>query len=238
LSEQPHTGDWSLDAFARDLDAVIEATCRDERPVVVGHSLGGMVILQYACMFHADLGDRVAGLLALGATDVDPVPGLVPAAAPIARPAVALLAAAAARSPGSFDRVRKSQSTIVAALVKLMGFGPGVRRNELAFIHRLLESTPADVLVATFAALRSIDVRAQLCMIDLPTVVAVGSRDRLTPPATAKRIAHEIHGAELWTLRGAGHMAQLEEPDAFNERLRSFAAFPGAHYGGRRIGSR
>jgi len=237
LSEPPRSGDWSMEAFARDLDAVIRATCPDEQPVVVGHSLGGMVILHYACLFHADLSERVAGLMPLGATDIDPVAGLMPAAAPIAKPAVAMLAAAASRSPGAFDRVRKSQSTIVAVLVKLMGFGPGVRRNELSFIHRLLESTPADVLVATFAALRSMNVREQLCMIDVPVVVAVGSRDRLTPPASAKRIVQEIHGAELWTIRGAGHMAQLEQPDAFNERLRSFAAFPGAHYGGRRIGS-
>lgn len=237
-SEQPRSGDWTMEAFARDLAAVLEATCEDETPVVVGHSLGGMVILQYASMFHEDLQDRVGGLFALGATDVDPAAGLVPAAAPIAKPAIALLAAAASRSPGAFDRVRRSQSTIVAALVKLMGFGPGARRNELAFIHHLLESTPAEVLVATFAALRSIDVHEQLRMVDVPTIVAVGSRDRLTPPASAKRIAHEIHGAELWTLRGAGHMAQLEKPDLFNERLRAFASFPGAHYGGRRIGSR
>src|SRR5207248_7105998 len=43
-SEVPATNDWSMEAHARDLDAVIRAVAR-EPVTIVGHSMGGMALI-------------------------------------------------------------------------------------------------------------------------------------------------------------------------------------------------
>ncbi|MBJ3778623.1 alpha/beta fold hydrolase [Acuticoccus mangrovi] len=58
--------------------------------------------------------------------------------------------------------------------------------------------------------------------ISLPTLVVVGARDRVTPPALAEEIAARIGGATLVILPGAGHLSNIEAPAAFNAALVDF----------------
>ena len=46
-----------------------------------------------------------------------------------------------------------------------------------------------------------------------------GSEDPATPPAQGEAIASRIPGARLSVLEGAGHLANVEEPVAFNRLL-------------------
>ena len=46
-----------------------------------------------------------------------------------------------------------------------------------------------------------------------------GSEDPATPPAQGEAIARRIPGARLSVLGGAGHLANIEQPDAFNRLL-------------------
>jgi len=55
-----------------------------------------------------------------------------------------------------------------------------------------------------------------------PVLVLVGMDDVLTPPAKARAIADLVPGAELVELPGAGHLANLEQPAAFNAALARF----------------
>ena len=61
-----------------------------------------------------------------------------------------------------------------------------------------------------------------LSTIDVPTLVVVGEHDQLTPPANAQDLVDGIPNAKLVTIDQAGHMANLENPEAFNEALLSF----------------
>ena len=58
-----------------------------------------------------------------------------------------------------------------------------------------------------------------------PALVAVGSEDVITPPAKARELAALIAGSRLVELEGAGHLANLEKPEAFNAALGEFLAF-------------
>ena len=55
-----------------------------------------------------------------------------------------------------------------------------------------------------------------------PTLVIVGQEDVPTPPAEAKDIAAHIPGARLEIIPHAGHASNIEQPEAFNQALRSF----------------
>jgi 3-oxoadipate enol-lactonase len=58
----------------------------------------------------------------------------------------------------------------------------------------------------------------------VPTLVVVGSDDRLTPPAMAKSIADAIPGARLAVIPAAGHLSNIEQPKVFNEIVLGFLA--------------
>jgi 3-oxoadipate enol-lactonase len=66
------------------------------------------------------------------------------------------------------------------------------------------------------------DATPQLAGISVPALVIVGEEDVLTPPEESERLAREIQQASLVTIAGAGHLSNLERPDAFNASLGRF----------------
>jgi pimeloyl-ACP methyl ester carboxylesterase len=55
---------------------------------------------------------------------------------------------------------------------------------------------------------------ARLAGITVPTLVVWGEADRMTTPAYGKEYAAAIPGAEFHLLPGAGHLPQIETPQA------------------------
>lgn len=84
----------------------------------------------------------------------------------------------------------------------------------------------ARVPEATYrAALQSIvafDRRAALPAIAVPTLCLAGEHDKTAPPEVMQRMAGKIPGAVYQCLNGAGHIANVEQPDAFNAALVGF----------------
>lgn len=66
------------------------------------------------------------------------------------------------------------------------------------------------------------DYRALLSTIDVPVLVAYGERDVIAPRALSAEIASGIAGAKLAMVGGAGHVANADDPPAFNRLLREF----------------
>lgn len=61
-----------------------------------------------------------------------------------------------------------------------------------------------------------------LPLIRCPTLVIVGEQDALTPVADARMLFERIPFAELEVIADAGHVSNLERPDAFNARVARF----------------
>jgi pimeloyl-ACP methyl ester carboxylesterase len=63
-----------------------------------------------------------------------------------------------------------------------------------------------------------------LSQITCPTQIIVGELDQATPPSDAKLMAEKISGARLATILGAAHLANLEQPETFNQIVAAFAS--------------
>jgi pimeloyl-ACP methyl ester carboxylesterase len=63
-----------------------------------------------------------------------------------------------------------------------------------------------------------------LKQIACPTQIIVGGLDQATPPSDAKLMAEQIPGSRLALIPNAAHLANLEQPDAFNQILITFAS--------------
>ncbi|HEX9066913.1 MAG TPA: alpha/beta fold hydrolase [Streptosporangiaceae bacterium] len=123
----------------------------------------------------------------------------------------------------------------VAALL-LFDTGPGFRNDEarqrwneqaMKTADRLERSGPAALGRARAARGMLTQSGAQviesLPSVDVPTLVLVGADDTDFLGA-ASYVAAKVHGATLVTIAGAGHIANVDQPAAFNEAVTAFLA--------------
>ena len=66
------------------------------------------------------------------------------------------------------------------------------------------------------------DTRELLPTLDVPTLLLWGDEDRRSPMHVAKQLHAAIPGAELAIIPNAGHVSNMEQPDAFNAQVRRF----------------
>lgn len=66
------------------------------------------------------------------------------------------------------------------------------------------------------------DMRGRLGEIQAPTLVLVGSEDRLTPAFHSEYLARSIPKARLAVIDGSGHIPHLERPREFLKTVREF----------------
>ena len=78
---------------------------------------------------------------------------------------------------------------------------------------------PMDGLLASLATITTHDSRAILPTITIPTLVLVGADDDETPPPYAEAIVDLMPNARLVVIPGAGHLLNLEAPDAVNDAI-------------------
>jgi pimeloyl-ACP methyl ester carboxylesterase len=227
-SGQPRRDDYSLEALARDLRAVLDWT-GEERVVVVAHSMGGMGALKFAELFPEELGTRVAGLVLIGSTYLDTVRGMT--AAVTARGAYraqrALITGAfrfMGQDPVRANQLRRRGSDLGYLGTRLFGFGSDPSPGQVAFIDRTLAGTDVEVWAKVFPSLIDFDLSEVLEKIDVPALVAVGDKDRITPPTATRHMAEKIPGARLLILEDAGHCAFMEEHEVFDAEVAAFAA--------------
>ncbi len=83
-------------------------------------------------------------------------------------------------------------------------------------------ATPQGIAAASRGMAARADATDLLAHISCPTLVIVGEEDTLTPPSTARNYAAQIPGAQLVVIPHAGHLSNLEQPQAFIQAIRQF----------------
>ena len=61
-----------------------------------------------------------------------------------------------------------------------------------------------------------------LASIHIPAMIVVGEEDTLTPPALSQDMQRAVAGADLAIIAGAGHLSNIEQPEAFNAVVARF----------------
>jgi len=97
------------------------------------------------------------------------------------------------------------------------------RREVVDAVRSLVLSNSTDAIAGAVRALMSRpDSTPLLPTIHVPTLVVVGAEDTVTPPAAAEQLHAQIAGSELVTIPAAGHLSNLEQPEAFQSALARF----------------
>jgi pimeloyl-ACP methyl ester carboxylesterase len=96
---------------------------------------------------------------------------------------------------------------------------------ELIGIHKsMAEANGPEVYIRhQRAIIARPDSRNDLQHITVPTVIIVGEADQITPVEAAREMEASIPSSHLLMIRGAGHLALLEQPAAVNAALDEWA---------------
>jgi pimeloyl-ACP methyl ester carboxylesterase len=193
----PRPGVYDITAFADDVLAVAAAVGLD-RPVVVGHSLGGLIALECATRPGAV---RAAAM-------VDP--------APMVNASIKAIIAAAVEAIENDD-----DGSWRASFVRGM-FLPSdtVRREE---IISAMTTLPPPVAAAALRAIDEFDGVGALGKIEVP-LLTIGSA---SPSDSAAEFRAACKTVSVGQTVGAGHFNQLEVPDQVNAMIERFLAVNG-----------
>ncbi len=94
-----------------------------------------------------------------------------------------------------------------------------------ATVRRLIKRhSPHGIRDAILRMMERPDSTPLLPTITVPTLVLVGDEDVLTPPAESEAIASALPNASLVRIAGAGHLSNLERPQAFEASVDDFLA--------------
>ena len=92
-----------------------------------------------------------------------------------------------------------------------------------ATVRRLIkQQSPVAIRGAINRMMHRPDSTALLATIGVPTLVITGEEDTLIPDQEAEKMAAAIKGSQLVKIPAAGHLSNLEQPDAFNRALSAF----------------
>lgn len=125
--------------------------------------------------------------------------------------------------------VRAGGMGAVTDLVLDRFFSPGFRASgatAVAHVERTLLRTDVEGYAGSCEALAVADLRDLAPQAGVPILVVVGDEDVATPPSTAEELVRLLPDAELSSLPGAGHLANLERPEAFARLVADFLAVP------------
>jgi pimeloyl-ACP methyl ester carboxylesterase len=171
------------------------------QPHLVGHSMGGMIAAEMACVAPHDVGRLVLASAAGLWIDEHPIPdifSLLPYQ----------IAEVLFHDPAQGQALLTGGADL-SDLEALKDFYLGSQRR-LAMAGKILFPIP------------NRRVSKRLYRLTAPTLVIWGAEDKLIPPVYGRQWAKLIADAKLTLIEGAGHMAPYEKPDAFVNALSAF----------------
>lgn len=218
-SEQIPAEECSIDGAADDVMTVLDSAGLHGRVILVGHSLGGMVVLNLLRRYP-QLRALCAGVVLVGTSarpfaseGVTQLLGL---------PVAESLRVAATTSPEQIDELRSRLTGLIAPAVRLSAYSsdPGPATGE--FHVKLINDTPVSSLVGFLDDLQVHDESAVLPKLaGIPATVIVGAEDLFAPPAQSEYLVSQWPGATLQVVQEAGHMLPLESPMVVTAAVRS-----------------
>lgn len=198
-SDWGNAAEWSFEACADDVRAFCD-TVGIESPVVLGHSMGGPIVLLYGARHPG----HAAGLVVQSGFARWDNPRLVEAYRRVAGDEVAELAGRSYRGEGVTDEEWARVYTAFGLRV------PDEERHARTPRNVELNSHGMDLM-------RRLDIVDQLSGIDSPTLVCVGELDPVTPVGAAEEVVAALPDGigELEVVAGVGHFTWLDAPERF-----------------------
>lgn len=182
------------DDFAAAILAAMDALGID-RAHVCGLSLGGVI----AIAMHEAASPRIASLIIADSFAVHPDGQAIHDRSVAASQAMTMGELASARAPMLMGNAANDQLK-AEVIATMSAIDPAAYRLGAA---------------AVWLA----DQRDRAARISIPTLMLCGDEDSITPPSLSEELVRLIPGSRLEIVNGAGHLANVEQAELFNEAI-------------------
>ena len=224
-STQPTNRDFSLENLARSLRTVIDGASTG--PVIlVGHSIGGMIILTFCKLFPELIGSRVTKLVLIHTTYTNPLrtmmlSGLATALQkPLIEPLLYLQIALSL-----LVRVLNLMSYwngSIHSSARQNGFAGTQSRSQVDFVASYYPVDSPAVLARGALGMLGYDATTALASINVPVFVIGAQEDPITLVQASQTIQASVPQGDLWTLQPAKHFGLIEYHKEVAERIATF----------------
>ncbi|MEZ0358284.1 alpha/beta fold hydrolase [Mycobacterium sp. SA01] len=210
---------YSVEQLGKDLETILQVMVPRGPVVLVGHSMGGMTVLSHARQFPQHYGSRIVGAALISSA----AEGLSrsPLGEILQNPALEAVRFAARYAPKLVHRTRGAARSVIRPILRAASYGDDhMSPSVVAFSEKMIHDTPIATLVEFLHALEVHDESAALPVLArIPTLIACGDHDVLTPMVHSDEMAAVLPNSELLIVPGAGHLVQLEQPELINDAL-------------------
>lgn len=210
---------YTVEQLGKDLETVLAVMAPRGPVVLVGHSMGGMTVLSHARQFPRRYPTRIVGaaIIASAAEGVSRSPlGEI-----LKNPALEAARLAVRYAPKTVHRGRGAARAVLGPILRAASYGDEkISPSVVAFSEDMMHGTPITTLIEFLHALEVHDETGGLATLaKVPTLIACGDRDLLTPMEYSQEMAAALPKSELVIVGGAGHLVQLEQPEAIDDAL-------------------
>ena len=207
-SDKPDSESYELTDLADYLDEALSKIIGEEKIILVGHSMGGMISLIYAT--NPKLAKRLEGLILMATAPKLNNPGLVQYVKDLKSGAMSL-------------RDRETIETIFVGLC----FQRKARKEQTELIKEFVDLTLLNEEYVGLRTMESIvntfDVEDKIKDISVPTLILTGDRDLFILPEESKLMSQKIPNSKLVIFAPKiGHMIQYEASGEYNKALETF----------------
>ncbi|MCT7367902.1 alpha/beta fold hydrolase [Mycolicibacterium llatzerense] len=213
---------YTVPRLGQDLESVMRVMAPRGPVVLVGHSMGGMTVLSHARQFPRNYPSRVCGvaLIASAAQGVT----RSPLGEMLQNPALEAAKVAVRFAPGAVSAGRGAAKAVIGPVLKAASFGDAAVSPSVArYVEKMMHETSMRTTVEFLHALEVHDEAGALAVLQhVPTLIACGDQDLLTPLAKSQAMTRQLPKSELVIVEGAGHMVHMEQPELINEALERF----------------
>ncbi|MBW2092643.1 MAG: alpha/beta hydrolase [Deltaproteobacteria bacterium] len=209
LTETPE-GDYSMDLFADDLYALMEAL-EIKKACVLGYSMGGRIGLEFALKYPEMTTGLVFANSGIIGPDIQPTPEQV--------------AEMMERRQQMVDLIQTGDIEAIADAMAERSLSSGFRDKVPAVFERYkevkLKNDPKHYLPLMQAMTQAMANPPDLTQLKCPALIIAGEHDSFMAVDVAKSMEKSIKDATVCILP-TGHAAAVEAPEAFNRAVLDF----------------
>lgn len=168
-------------------------------PILVGHSLGAAIALQFAI----DHPEKIAGIVCLGGGMKMPV------------------------NPFMLEFLKANPPEMPAEITELICKFSLAKENRprlSAVLQKNIARSKVNVLYGDLSACNELDLTEEVEKISVPALIVSGAEDKMIPPDLSRELAAKIKKSSLEIIAAAGHMVMLEQPAELGRALDKFTA--------------
>ncbi|MCW5876195.1 MAG: alpha/beta fold hydrolase [Anaerolineales bacterium] len=206
FGESPAVDSATVESYAEDCVALLDALDILEPVAVGGLSMGGYIALAFARLFP----ERTGALLLLSTR------------------AGADSAEGKAGRDATIAKVKEHGPGVVAEGMFPKLLAPATYSEQPAVaaeLQTIMATASQQGVVAALGAMRDRpDASGLLAELQAPALVLHGTEDQVIPHSEAEAMAAALPHARLELLEGAGHVPNLEQPERFNQVVLDFLA--------------